>query len=111
MTPVIHNLLADVPAHLPAEQFIELAAMGGARIERIVSHGHASPPGFWYEQAHAEWVLVIAGAAGLQFDGEDTVRTMRAGDHVLIPAGTRHRVAWTDTETPTIWLAVHFAAA
>jgi cupin 2 domain-containing protein len=111
MTPVIQNLLADVPAQLPEEQFIELTAMGGTRVERIVSHGHASPPGFWYEQAQAEWVLVLAGAAGLQFEGEDTSRTMRPGDHVLIPAGVRHRVAWTDAETPTIWLAVHFAAA
>ncbi len=27
---------------------------------------------------------------------------------MLIPAGVRHRVAWTDPERPTIWLAVHY---
>jgi cupin 2 domain-containing protein len=111
MTPAIHNLLAHVPAHLPQEQFIALAESPHIRIERIVSHGHASPPGFWYAQDRAEWVLVLAGSAGLQFEGEETARTMKVGDHVLIPAGMRHRVAWTDTGTPTVWLAVHFAAA
>jgi cupin 2 domain-containing protein len=110
MSPTFQNLLADVPQHLPEEQFVELAALGGARVERIVSYGHATPPGFWYAQAQAEWVVVLAGSAGLQFEG-DEIRTMRPGDHVLIPAGVRHRVAWTDADRPTIWLAVHFAAA
>jgi cupin 2 domain-containing protein len=31
---------------------------------------------------------------------------LQPGDHLLIPARARHRVDFT--ETPTVWLAVHF---
>jgi cupin 2 domain-containing protein len=36
------------------------------------------------------------------------VRVMRPGDHVQIPAHRRHRVAWTDPEQLTVWVAIHF---
>ena len=78
------------------------------RIERIVSTGQASPPGFWYDQDWAEWVLVLSGAAGLEFEGEAAPRRLGPGDCVLIPAHARHRVAWTDAHQPTVWLAVHY---
>ena len=102
------NLLASLPARLPAEQIITLVANDNLRIERIVSTGQASPPGFWYDQPWAEWVLVLAGAAGLVFEGEAEPRVLRPGDYLLIPAHRRHRVAWTDPEQPTVWLAVHY---
>jgi len=35
---------------------------------------------------------------------------LKPGDHVSIPAHCRHRVEWTATGEPTIWLAVHYAA-
>ena len=101
------NLLASLPARLDAEQIIALVANENLRIERIVSTGQASPPGFWYDQPWAEWVLVLAGSAGLLFEDEAEPRVLRAGDYLLIPAHRRHRVAWTDTE-PTVWLAVHY---
>ena len=78
------------------------------RIERIVSHGEASPPGFWYDQAGAEWVVVLVGSAGLLFDGELQELVLRKGDHVFIAPHRRHRVAWTDPHEATIWLAVHW---
>jgi cupin 2 domain-containing protein len=52
------NLLAALPARLDAEQIIVLLEYENLRIERIVSTGQASPPGFWYDQPWAEWVLV-----------------------------------------------------
>ncbi len=85
-----------------------LAADATMRIERIVSHGQASPPGFWYDQDGNEWVLVVSGSAGLMIEGEKEARTFRRGDHVLIPAHVRHRVEWTDANEPTVWLAVHY---
>jgi cupin 2 domain-containing protein len=102
------NLLASLPARLGAEQIITLVANENLRIERIVSTGQASPRGFWYDQPWAEWVLVLAGAAGLVFEGEAEPRVLRPGDYLLIPAHRRHRVAWTDPEQPTVWLAVHY---
>ena len=34
-------------------------------------------------------------------------RRLHAGDHALIPAHTKHRVEYTSTHPPCIWLAVH----
>ena len=102
------NIFEDVPEGLPEERLTELLAAPGLRIERIVSTGQASPPGFWYEQDGAEWVLLLSGSAGLLFEGEGEPRVLGRGDYVLIPPRARHRVAWTDPERPTIWLAVHY---
>jgi cupin 2 domain-containing protein len=102
------NLLADIPVTLPAEQFTPLLTAPNVRIERIVSRGHASPQGFWYDQPQAEWVIVLAGAAEVQFEGEPSARRLKRGDYLHIPAHARHRVQWTDANEPTVWLAVHF---
>jgi cupin 2 domain-containing protein len=105
----VANLLGDVPAAASEETVETLVSASDIRIERIVSHGHASPAGFWYDQPTHEWVLVIAGAARLQFEGEAPFE-LRAGSHVSIPAHRRHRVDWTDPDQATIWLAVHYGA-
>jgi len=106
------NLFAGLP-RLPmapeaAERLDTLLARPGLRIERIVSTGQASPPGFWYEQAEAEWVLLVSGEALLRFEDESEVRRLRAGDWQHIEPLRRHRVESTAAETPTVWLAVHF---
>jgi cupin 2 domain-containing protein len=49
------DLFADVPARLDVEETAVLAELPSARIERIVSTGQASPPGFWYDQDWTEW--------------------------------------------------------
>ncbi|MGA7965396.1 MAG: cupin domain-containing protein [Gammaproteobacteria bacterium] len=100
------NIFADLAVAAPEEALTDLLARPGLRIERIVSTGQASPPGFWYDQAHDEWVILLAGAAGLLIEGEDE-RRLVPGDYVFLPAHTRHRVTWTDAEAPTVWLAVH----
>jgi cupin 2 domain-containing protein len=109
MTDADGNLFAALPQGEAAEFFSELVASENVRIERIVSYAHASPPGFWYAQETREWVVLLAGSAGLLFDGEDAPRVLKPGDYVDIPAQARHRVAWTDAAQPTVWLAVHFA--
>ena len=62
------NLFADIPPPAADEHFETLLARPGLRIERILSHRHASPPGFWYEQPDDEWVLLARGCAELEFD-------------------------------------------
>lgn len=104
----IGNLFADLAASATAEQVATLLAAPGLRIERIVSMGQASPPGFWYDQDDAEWVVVLEGAARLSIAGEDAPRLLRRGDFVHLPAHTRHRVEWTDPAVPTVWLAVTY---
>ncbi len=100
------NLFAGLPAGAGTEQFVELLSRPGLRIERIVSTGHASPPGFWYDQPQAEWVLVLQGEARLAFEDEPEPRRLQAGDFVDIAPRRRHRVE--STATPTVWLAVHY---
>ncbi|HEY4541020.1 MAG TPA: phosphoribosylaminoimidazole carboxylase [Noviherbaspirillum sp.] len=104
------NLLQDIPADLP-EEFTELLVRGnGVRIERIVSKGHCSPPGFWYDQDEAEWVLLVKGAARLRFANPDRVLELAAGEHVTIAEHERHRVEWTTPDEETVWLAVFYPA-
>ena len=100
------NLLNNVPADLPEELVERLLDTSSVRIERIVSRGHTSPQGFWYDQDEHEWVVVLRGAATLQIEGDNQPTRMRAGDYVNIPAHTRHRVEWTTPDEPTIWMAV-----
>ena len=102
------NLLRNLPDARPGEVTGTLLAAPGIRIERIVSFGQASPPGFWYDQPEAEWVLLLAGAARLRFEDEADDRMLAPGDWLHIAAHRRHRVAWTDSETPTVWLAVFY---
>jgi cupin 2 domain-containing protein len=102
-----NNLFAELPHDRTDEQTTELVATANVRIERIVSHGQASPPGFWYDQDWAEWVIVLTGSAGLLCEGDAAARTLRPGDYVHIPAHRRHRVEWTDPTHDTVWLAVH----
>ncbi|MBN3816164.1 cupin domain-containing protein [Paraburkholderia sp. Se-20369] len=77
-------------------------------VERIVSMGHASPEGFWYDDSRAEWVVLLSGAAALEFEEDATLLDMRPGDYVLIEPHCRHRVAWTHAEEPTVWLAIYY---
>jgi len=103
---LVTNLFADLPTKAAEELFSDLLKRPGVRIERIVSTGQASPPGFWYDQDWDEWVVVLAGSAGLAIEGQVEV-TLGPGDYVNLPAHTRHRVAWTNADEPTVWLAVH----
>jgi cupin 2 domain-containing protein len=73
------NLFANIPEHLTEEEFTALAELPGARIERIVSTGQASPAGYWYDQEQTEWVILLSGSAGLLFEGEDAPRILRPG--------------------------------
>lgn len=88
------------------DEFVEVLASGSGphRVERIVSHSHASPPGFWYDQDEWELVAVLGGSSELEFTWGKL--EMFPGDWVIIPAHERHRVARTSSEPPCLWLAV-----
>ncbi|HTH60384.1 MAG TPA: cupin domain-containing protein [Paraburkholderia sp.] len=105
------NLYANLAPDAAAERFERLIDRQGVTIERIVSMGQASPDGFWYDDPRDEWVVLLTGAAALQFEGAAGERRLAPGDYVHIPAHCRHRVAWTDAEAPTVWLAVYLPAA
>ncbi len=106
----ISNLLHALPHCDPAagERVDELLQRPGLRVERIVSCGQASPPGYWYDQAEGEWIMLLAGSAGLRLEHEAYTRLLVPGDCMDIPARCRHRVEWTAQGQPTIWLAVFY---
>lgn len=103
------NIFDDLPQHLPKELVQILVRAGEVRIERIISHGHASPADLWYDQGQHEWVIVLKGAARLQF--EEGMVEMKPGDFINIPAFKRHRVDWTTPDEPTVWLGVRYGEA
>lgn len=104
----ISNFFSNFPEHLPKELVECLVESSSTRIERIVSQGHATVDGEWYDQAWDEWVLLLSGSAAILFEGEDVPKYLEQGDYVLIPAHCKHRVIWTDRYVKTVWLAVHF---
>jgi cupin 2 domain-containing protein len=103
----VNNLFVDIPREMQEEIVGEILRTDAFRIERIVSRGQASPPGFWYDQERDEWVLLVKGSASLRFDDGREV-ALAPGDHLLIPRRVRHRVERTDPDGETVWLAVHF---
>jgi cupin 2 domain-containing protein len=102
---VITRLL-DLPAEAPGEVTDVLARGGNVRIQRIVSRGQASAPGFWYDQDEHEWVVVLAGAARVRVEGREDLLELGPGDAVTLPAHLRHRVEWTHPDQATVWLSV-----
>jgi cupin 2 domain-containing protein len=101
------NLLKNIPKDLPKELFETLIQTENIHIEHIVSKGHTSPEEGWYDQDRNEFVLVLKGAARLEFENGRVV-SMGVGDWLEIPAHVKHRVVWTDGEGETVWVAVHF---
>ena len=97
------NLFAIPPR--AKEEFAEvLADANNVRIERIVSQGHHSPADFWYDQTEDELVLLLSGAALLEF--ERCYVLLTAGDTLFIPAHLRHRVEQTGDDAPCVWLCI-----
>lgn len=98
--------LFNLPDPLPHnEDIIDLVRSDDIRIERIVSTGQTTPEGQWYDQDEDEWVALIQGEAVLEYENGERLN-LSAGDHVLLPAHCRHRVAYTSPQPPCIWLAV-----
>ena len=106
MTGNLFNKLPDASRN----EIAEIRARGNeVRIERIVSRGQSSPDGFWYDQSEHEWVALLAGSARLELQDPEQCLELTPGDHVLIPAHRRHRVAATAADVETVWLAVFYS--
>lgn len=104
------NLFSNIPDELPEEWVTVLAESSGTRVERIVSDGHASPEGCWYDQEQSEWVLLVSGFAVLSIERESGTESieLKPGDHLLLPAHQRHRIESTSQTEKTIWLAIFY---
>lgn len=110
MKPDVFDLFA-VTASTEEELFQTLlTGRGPFRLERIVSFGQSSAKDFWYDQEDDEWVALLSGRATLLFlqdDGSTETVSLRSGQALFIPAHCRHRLLFTSTTPPCLWLALH----
>lgn len=76
-------------------------------IEKVISTGQITPKDEWYDQERDEWLILLQGDAELSY--EDTSRIkLTTGDYLFIPAHQKHRVEYTSSEPPCIWLTIFF---
>jgi cupin 2 domain-containing protein len=102
------NIYDNIQAVLTEELFTSIHRTANFRIERIVSQGHCSPEGFWYDQTENEWILLLDGDASIQFDDDPQPTMLRPGDYLNIPAHRKHRVVQTSPTQKTVWLAIFY---
>jgi cupin 2 domain-containing protein len=101
--PNIYKLSQEI---YQSEKFEQIVSGKNIQIERIISTGQTTPAGQWYDQTTDEWVILLQGEAELSYT-DDTRIKLTAGDYLLIPAHTKHRVEYTSIDPACIWLAVH----
>ena len=77
------NIFAQIAEAGEEEQFDLLFKSPNCRIDRIVSSGHSSPKGFWYDQENDEFILLIQGEATLEF--EDRKVTLKKETTCIFP--------------------------
>lgn len=98
------------PSLAEGERVDTLMAAPSFRIERILSSGHATAPGVWYDQSGDEWVLLLEGQATIAFEN-GTRFPLEGGEWMFLPAHVRHRVESTSSRPGCVWLAVHLTRA
>lgn len=96
--------LFSIPKRTDQEFCQQLACTNEFRVEHIVSQGHHSPDGFWYDQPEDEIVCLISGNALLMFARCQVILT--AGDTLFIPKHQKHRVEATSCIPPCVWLCI-----
>ena len=95
------NIFDLPPLPLPEELTTVLSENGNVRIERIISTGQISD---WYDQAETEFVVLLEGNAVVEFENRSAA--MSKGDTLIIKPHERHRVSYTSSEPPCVWLCV-----
>lgn len=101
---IMGNLLDVSGLSSEAEQFDVLIERNGVKLERIVSFGHPTPSGRWYEQPQTEWVALLRGEATIVYDDRPADH-LQAGSTLLIEPNVKHRVEQVSDDA--VWLALH----
>ena len=104
----LKNIFSNIPKSLSDELFKELVSSENCKIERIISKGHKTEEGKWYNQDKNEFVIILKGNAELLFKENNKTIKMKEGDYINIPPRTKHRVTKTDPNKETIWLTIHY---
>ena len=104
----ISNIYKNIPEKIDNELFEELISSNSFKLERIISKGHATPLGEWYDQDMDELVFLLKGSASLRIHGEEKLIQLNEGDYIFLKAHLKHRVESTSLDKETIWLALHY---
>ena len=125
------NIFSKIPKDIPEELFEKIVESKDVKIERIISRGHTTKEGKWYNQDKNEFVIVLKGYAVIEYKdivkdkslsldsqrqtGERLMSVdygkkikMNVGDYLIIPAHVKHKVVKTSDKEETIWLAVFY---
>ena len=95
----------DLPAlPLPEEVTTILSENGNIRIERIISTGQVSD---WYDQNETEFVILLEGNAVIEYENGKII-DLSKGDTLMIKPHERHKVSFTSSEPPCVWLCVFY---
>jgi len=100
------NIFENMVIDKKKEQFYELLKHDNVRVEKIVSNGQTTPSNDWYDQEESEFVLLLEGHAIIEFDDKEV--ELLKGDYLIIEKHIRHRVKYTSTKEPSIWLAIFY---
>lgn len=100
----MNNIFDKIGEAGEEEQFELLQKGPRYRIERIMSAGHSSPEGFYYDQENDEWIMLVQGEATLEVEGKLTV--LKTGDYMFLPKNCKHRIEKTSIDPACIWLCM-----
>ena len=89
---------------LSEESAAILAQSSNVRIMRIISTGQTTG---WYDQAETEFVVLLEGSAVIEYGNGRSV-SLSKGDTLLIRPHEKHRVSYTSSEPPCVWLCVFY---
>ena len=96
------NIYEMPPLPLSEEVTTILTENKNVRIERIISTGQVFD---WYDQDETEFVVLLQGNALIEFENNKSI-AMSKGDTLLIQPHERHKVSFTSSEPPCVWLCV-----
>jgi cupin 2 domain-containing protein len=101
------NIFEHANTYLDKELIENIVNSAVIRIEKIVSKGHVSPDGFWFDQDENEFVILLQGEAALEFEDNNIVY-LKKSDYIVIEKHKKHRIIYTSKNTLTVWLAVFY---
>ena len=90
---------------LSEEVITVLAESAGIRVERIVDAGQVTD---WYDQPETEFVALLDGNAVIEYEDGRLV-VMKKGDTLLIKPHEKHKVSYTSSDPPCVWICVFYA--
>ncbi len=100
-----NNLFSSEQYDGHREEFETIVENGSIKLERIVSFGHPTPDGEWYDQSEYEWVSLIQGSATLLFETGEKIE-LEKGDSITLKPHHRHRVEKVSNDA--IWIALFY---